>query len=163
MGSDINYGPPPVRGARHEQLDVFVGRWYAEGQSFGGPQQDLENPRSNGEQWRSDEVVEWHAGQFFVVGLEDAKIKERATLVTRWILGFDAQTDELFSFSIEDHGFSRRYAVKVEGRMWTFTGATERASVEFSEDGTRQTVRWEWRPRGDRWLPLCDRVNVRVG
>jgi hypothetical protein len=34
----------------------------------------------------------------------------------------------------------------VAGRVWTITGATERARIEFSPD---------------RRLPLCDRVAVR--
>jgi hypothetical protein len=53
--------------------------------------------------------------------------------------------------------------MRVEGRMWTFESNTERATVEMSSDGKRQTVRWEWRPKDDRWLPLCERVNERVG
>jgi hypothetical protein len=48
----------------------------------------------------------------------------------------------------------------VAGRVWTITGATERARIEFSADGRTQTLTWEWRPK-DRWLPLCDRVAVR--
>jgi hypothetical protein len=39
-------------------------------------------------------------------------------------------------------------------------GETERARIEFSEDGRQQMITWEWRPR-DQWLPLCDRVAVR--
>jgi len=37
----------------------------------------------------------------------------------------------------------------------------ERARIQFSEDGDRQTVLWEWRPFDDEWQPLCDRVNIR--
>jgi hypothetical protein len=44
--------------------------------------------------------------------------------------------------------------------VWTFTGATERARIEFSPDGRTQTIVWEWRPK-DRWMPLCDRVARR--
>jgi hypothetical protein len=38
----------------------------------------------------------------------------------------------------------------------------ERATIEFSEDGNRQMVRWERRPFDDEWLPLCERVNIKV-
>ena len=34
---------------------------------------------------------------------------------------------------------------------------------EFSEDGMTQNVTWEWRPRDETSLPLCDRTNVGVG
>ena len=35
----------------------------------------------------------------------------------------------------------------VAGRVWTITGATERAQIEFSADGRTQTLTWEWRPK----------------
>ena len=40
-------------------------------------------------------------------------------------------------------------------RVWTFTGE------QLGEDGRRQTIAWEWKPK-DRWQPLCDRVAVRT-
>ena len=61
----------------------------------------------------------------------------------------------------ENQGHERRYEVHVDGRSWTFDGATERARIEFSADGRSQRVVWEWKPR-ERWLPLCDRTAVRV-
>lgn len=54
------------------------------------------------------------------------------------------------------------YDVRVDGQVWTFTGGTERARIEFSPDGRKQTINWEWRPK-DVWLPLCDRTANRVG
>ena len=51
--------------------------------------------------------------------------------------------------------------VRVDGLVWTLTAQLERARIQFSEDGDRQTVLWEWRPFDDEWLPLCDRVNIR--
>jgi len=45
----------------------------------------------------------------------------------------------------------------VDGRVWTLTGETESARIEFSEDGNTQTITWEWLPKG----PLCDRVAKR--
>ena len=37
----------PERGAYHDALEVFLGDWKTEGQSFGGPDQDARNPRGN--------------------------------------------------------------------------------------------------------------------
>jgi len=46
----------------------------------------------------------------------------------------------------DNHGFQRCYDVTVDGRVWTFSGATERARIVFSDDGATQTITWEWRP-----------------
>jgi hypothetical protein len=67
------------------------------------------------------------------------------------------------SHAFENHGHYRRYGVAVDGNVWTLSGDLERCRIKFSEEGNRQTVSWEWRAVGDQWLPLCDRVNVRVG
>jgi hypothetical protein len=68
-----------------------------------------------------------------------------------------------FADAVENHGFRRRYAVKNEGRVWTFTSDLERARIEISEDGRTQRVVWEYRPVGEAWVPLCERTNRRVG
>jgi len=138
-----------------------VGKWHAEGKSFGN-NQDPNAPRAAAEPWVSDEVTEWHPGKFFLVQREDAKTGG-APLVTHALIGYDQERGEYFAHAVENHGFYRRYTMRVEGRVWTLHSSTERARIEFSEDGTRQTVSWEWRPRDDAWLPLCERTNVRVG
>lgn len=158
MGS--NYGTPPSLGPQQERLGAFVGTWHAAGHSF-ATNQDPRNPRGTAEPWVSTEVTEWHSGKFFVVQREDATAGS-APLITHAIIGYDAASGDYIAHAFENHGHYRRYVVGVVGRTWTFTGDTERARVEFSEDGHTQTVRWEWRPDGDVWLPLCDRTNVRA-
>ena len=76
-------------------------------------------------------------------------------------MGVDARTGRHFARTFENHGFYRHYEVVVEGKVWTVTGETERARIQFSEDGKTQTITWEWRP-GGQWLPLCDRVARRL-
>jgi hypothetical protein len=156
-----NYGPPPVRGPAHERLGVFVGRWHAEGMSYGGPDQDPEAPRARGVPWISGELTEWHPGGFFIVQDEDATIGSQS-LITHAMIGWNAGAGHYVAHAIENHGFYRRHIVRNHGAIWTFTASTERATVEFSDDGERQSVLWEWRPSGETWLPLCERTNVRV-
>lgn len=67
------------------------------------------------------------------------------------ILGVD-EAGSYFSRSVENHGFYRDYKVTREGDRWTFEGATERATLEFEANGTRQRWMWEWKPE-DTWLP----------
>jgi hypothetical protein len=156
-----NYGAPPVRGPQHSRLNVFVGTWHAEGHSYGGEQQDRTQPRARPTRWVSDETTGWHPGGFFLIQSEQAQIGADS-LITHAVLGYDADAGQLVAHAFENHGHYRKYAVRVEGRIWTLTAQLERATIEFSEDGNRQTVRWEWRPFDDEWLPLCERVNDKV-
>jgi hypothetical protein len=150
---------PPTRGERHDALAVFLGRWRAEGKSYGGPSQSDDDPRGAAERWVSTHTGAWHTGEFFLVQDERARIAG-SPLDTLSVMGVDASTGRYFARCFENHGFYRRYDVTVDGPVWTLTGETERARIEFSADGRTQTITWEWRPR-DRWLPLCDRVARR--
>jgi len=152
---------PPTRGKQHEALDVFLGRWRAEGTTFGTPKQTEADPRGAHEPWVSTHTAMWHTGKFFLI--QD----ERATSAggpfdTLSILGVDAKSGGYVARAFENHGFYRHYDVTVDGDVWTFTGETERARIEFSDNGRTQTINWEWRPK-DQWLPLCDRVATREG
>jgi hypothetical protein len=157
-----NYGPLPKLGPAHQRLGVFVGKWRAEGKSFGGKDQDAKRPRANAEKWLSKETTAWHPGNFFLVQQEDATIG-RDKPITHAIIGYNAEKKQYFSHAVENHGFYRRYKVTVRGRVWIFDSGTERARIEFSRDGKTQKVFWEWRPKGNQWLPLCERTNVRIG
>lgn len=149
---------PPTRGPQHHALEVFLGKWRAEGQSYGGPRQPESDPKGSPEPWVSTHTGKWHTGEFLLI--QD----ERATtggspFDTLSIMGVDP-AGSYFARSFENHGFYRHYEVAVDGRVWTLSGESERARIEFSADGKTQTVTWEWRPDGT-WLPLCDRVAVR--
>lgn len=150
---------PPARDARHDALAVFLGRWRAEGTSYGGPDQSSANPKGAGQPWTSTHTGAWHSGAFFLVQDERAATGPDP-FDTLSVMGVDAATGRYFARSFENHGFARHYDVAADGRVWTVTGERERARIEFSADGRTQTVAWEWRPE-DAWLPLCDRVAIR--
>jgi hypothetical protein len=152
--------PAPTRGAAHDALAVFLGRWRAEGLAYGGPRQTPDDPKGAPVPWVSTHTGAWHTGAFFLLQDERATVGG-APFDTLSVLGVDPATGRHFARTFENHGFSRHYDVAVEGRVWTLTGARERARIEFGADGRTQTIMWEWRP-GDRWLPLCDRVARRV-
>jgi hypothetical protein len=149
----------PKRGKQHEALAMFLGRWRAEGKSYGSPKQPAADPKSQPEPWVSTHSARWHTGEFFLIQDERATTGKNP-FDTLSIMGVDAATGRLFARTFENHGFSRDYDVTVDGLIWTFTGPHERARIEFSPDGKTQTITWEWRPQG-AWLPLCDRVAVR--
>lgn len=143
----------PKRGAEQDRLRIFLGRWHAEGVSF--------DPSGSEERWVSDETVEWLPGEFFVVQRWDAMTGPNA-FKGIGIIGYDPATTNYVTRSFENHGFFREYITRVDGNIWTFTGDTERARVEFADDGSTQRIVWEQRPEGGTWLPLCDRKAVRV-
>jgi hypothetical protein len=150
---------PPMRDNRHEALTIFLGRWRAEGQSYGGTKQTSDNPRGAAEPWVSTHNGTWHTGEFFLIQDERAMTGANP-FDTLSVMGVDAKTGRYFARSFENHGFYRHYDVDVDGQVWMLTGETERARIEFSADGRTQTIAWEWRPY-DQWLPLCDRVAQR--
>ncbi|MBC7672483.1 MAG: DUF1579 family protein [Polaromonas sp.] len=149
----------PVRGEAHQALAIFLGRWRAEGESYGSSNQDVEDPKVGAAPWVSTHTSMWHTGEFFLIQDERATVAGNS-LDTLSVLGVDADTGRYFARCFENHGFYRHYDVSVNGRVWNFSGEMERARIEFSEDGLTQTIFWEWRP-SDGWLPLCDRVARR--
>lgn len=145
----------------HERLEVFIGKWHAEGCSF-AVGQPLSNPRGVTEKWLSDETFEWLHGRFFVMQRWDAMTGSNPFHGIA-IINWDDASQHYMTRSYENHGFIRDYITRVDGDIWTFTGATERARVEFTGGGNSQNIAWEWRKPGEDWRPLCDRVARRVG
>ena len=150
----------PVRSQLHDALDMFVGEWRAEGHSYGSPTQSIADPKAGAKTWKSTHSARWHTGRYFLVHDEKAHVGADP-FDTLSVIGVDAHSGRLFAAAFENHGFERRYEVNVDGRRWTFEGATERALIDFSADGRTQRIVWEWKPR-DRWMPLCERTAVRV-
>ncbi len=150
----------PTRNAQHEALDVFLGKWTARGMSYGGTDQSGDDPKANGEPWISTHEGAWHTGSFFLVQDERADIAA-SRFDTLNIFGVDTKTGEYFSRSFENHGFYRNYQMARVGDVWTLTGDTERATTKFADNNRTQNIVWEWK-RGNLWLPLCDRIAVRV-
>ena len=151
--------PPPQRSAKHDALDCFLGKWKAEGTSFGGTDQSGD-PKANGEPWLSTHSGTWHTGSFFLLQDERATIAGKA-FDTFSVLGVDPESGDYFIRSFENHGFYRHYQLTRDGKVWTLEGATERARIEFTDDDRTQVIRWEWKPE-DRWLLLCDRTAARI-
>lgn len=150
----------PVRGETHDALSVFLGKWRAEGLSFGGTDQSGADPKTNGVPWVSTHSARWHPGDFFLIQDERAHIDDK-TFDTLSVMGVEADTKGYFARTFENHGFYRHYGLSVDGRTWSLEGETERARTVFDVGGNTQTIRWEWLHDG-KWLPLCDRVATRV-
>ena len=150
----------PTRGPEHDALSVFLGNWRATGTSYGGAAPSGSDPKANGVPWTSTHVGRWHTGEFFLI--QDEKAHPGETVFdTLSVMGVDSETGRYFASTFENHGLYRDYDVTVNGRVWTISGDTERATIEFSTDNRTQTIVWEWKREG-KWLPLCDRVAMRT-
>ena len=156
-----NASQAPEHGSAHERLKVFLGKWHAEGASF-SQTQTKSAPRGKPEKWISDETFEWLPGRFFMLQRWDAMTGANAFKGLA-IVGFDEKAGAYITRSYENHGFVRDYITSVDGDVWSFSGDTERARIEFMDGGKTQKIAWEWRKAGEAWLPLCDRVARRVG
>jgi hypothetical protein len=151
----------PERGAEHEQLHVFLGKWHAEGESY-ATGQSTKNPRAAVEKWVSEESYEWLPGRYFVLQRWDAMVGANELKGTG-IISHDPETGGFATRTYENHGFVNDYVTRVDGGIWTFDADSNRGRIEFADGGETQKIFWEWRQPGETWLPLCERVATRVG
>jgi hypothetical protein len=151
---------PGARGAPHEALEIFMGEWKAVGQAYAAPDQDSRDPKKSSTPWTSTHSARWHTGKFFLIQDERAQVAVQP-FDTLSVMGWNADTRSYYASSFENHGYYRLYDVRADGKVWTFSGSTERARIEFSADGRKQMISWEWRPK-DVWLPLCDRTATKI-
>lgn len=157
---DNNRPSAPERGPEHDLLDVFVGKWHAEGLSY-GEGQSKEDPKGTAVKWVSDETYAWFEGKFFLVHHWDALTGDHP-FKRMSIIGYDDAKGAYFVSTFENHGFHPVYELSVRDNTWTFSGEAQRATVVVSDDKNTMTFTWEWKNDGVNWLPLCDRKAVRV-
>lgn len=143
-----------------KKLDVFIGKWHAEGQSYGDGQQK-NNPYASAVPWISYESYEWLPGNFFILHNWDAKLGDSVFIGTE-IIGYDEKEGGFFTRFFDNLGFHPDYKATVDGNVWNFTEPASRAKVTIDDDKNRMTFNWEWRKEDNDWLPLCDRVATRI-
>ena len=137
----------------HEALEVFVGRWRANGTSYGDGQ-SADDPRASAVPWTSDESYAWLPGGLFLVHRWDALVGDQPFEGIE-ILGVDDE-GHYFAELFDDSGNRVEYKVARAGDTWTFADAESRATATIEAPG-EIAWNWEWRPSGDAWLPLCER------
>lgn len=142
------------RGPAHEQLEALVGAWRVTGRNAPAA------PRSAASPVTGDQTYEWLPGRRFLAARWHHRFDGGAHVGTG-ILGFDPETGAMFAHNYDNLGYARRYRVTVRGRVWTFTGARERATIEIAADGEAFTESWEISKDGAIWRPLCELVAVR--
>lgn len=149
----------PTPDDRHTELAVFLGRWQAEGLSYGSQDQTRDEPKGHTVPWVSTHTGFWHTGGYFLVQDERAA-PGGETFDTLSIMGVSPDGG-YFAQAYENHGFENRYVVTRDGDTWRFTNDEVRAVIRFEDEGRKQVIAWEWL-RDGAWLPLCDRVAKRL-
>jgi Protein of unknown function (DUF1579) len=138
----------PTLGPEHRQLDVFVGRWTAEGRTAAGPSGTSEN-------MTHQHTYEWLPGGFHLLHRWDGRIGPRESKGIE-IIGYDAGANVYEAHFFDSDGWARIYQARARDRVWTFSGPRERCSILFADDGTTMTIHWDHSPDGQTWQPLCD-------
>lgn len=140
-----------------KQLDVFVGKWQAEGESFGEHTGGSASP----ENWVSEESYEWLPGGYFLLHRWDARVGSKEFTGIE-IIGYDEATGTYFARMFDNMGNKPEYSIRQEDGAWIFTGTSSRATVRESIDGSTMEWKWEQQKAGGDWQPLCNRTATRL-
>ena len=146
--------PAQVPGLK--MLDIFVGKWRVQGESFGG-QASSDFP----ETWVSDETYEWLPGGYFLLHRWDARVGSKEFTGIE-ILGYDDATDSYFARMFDNMGNKPEYRIRRDEGTWMFTESASRATVTESIDGSTMEWKREWQKPGGDWQPLCNRTATRL-
>jgi hypothetical protein len=139
------------RGAEHEPLKMFLGRWNVEGHNTASA------PRDSRGEVTGEVSYELLHGGFYVICRWDRQFGNQSQRhVGVGVIGYDPEHREYFSNNVDNLGYERRYRLELSDRTWRFVGPFERAELEFSADGRAFTETWEISEDGSSWQPLCD-------
>ena len=138
----------PTLGPEHKRLDVFVGRWTAEGTTALGASDPSEN-------MTQQHTYEWLPGGFHILHRWAGQIGPHEHTGVE-IIGYDAGADAYEVHFFDSDGWARTYQARARDRVWTFTGTRERCAIMFVDDGRTMTTHWDRSTDGVTWEPLCD-------
>ena len=62
--------------------------------------------------------------------------------------------------NFDNLGYHRTYESKMKNNLWTLTGQSERATIEFDQSGKTYREFWEIKTDGN-WQPLCRRTGTK--
>ncbi len=155
--TDPKEGPAQIPALKN--LDVFVGKWHAEGESYaeGEPGAALIDSTAK---WVSDETFEWLPGGYFLLHRWDARVGSREFTGIE-VFGYNELTKQYFAHAYDNEGNNPTYVVTLENNSWTIQDPSTRATITESMDGSTMTWSWQWKHPHGEWLPLCDRVATR--
>ncbi len=134
-----------------EQLDIFLGKWNVEGQNIKGVTIEADSFV------KGIATYEWLAGKFYLIAKWSRKF-DNLSHIGIGIIGYDKSAGAFIANNYDNIGFAREYKLTSKRLTWKFSGAHERATMEFTPDGRNFTEFWEVSDDGSNWEPLC-RLN----
>jgi hypothetical protein len=148
-------GAGRTKGAWHEALEAWVGRWINTGHT-------VDEAGGAGLTIITSDVYEWAPGGFFLVHTAYGRVGEFGGGAIEMI-GYDETGDEYTSHLFDSQGnviLSR--LVNHGDNTWTYEGDTTRSTVVFSADHRVQTVLHERTDDGSTYRPSMQVTLVKV-
>jgi hypothetical protein len=144
------------RGAQHERLDIFVGRWNTKGQQYEGPV----GPAAK---ITAVEAFEWLTGGFFLVHRFEGRVGDGEAACIE-IIGPDAGGGSYRVHSFYNNGITNQWQSRERDGTWTLTGdwpmegqsMKVRCTIVFSDAGDTMTGKWEHSSDGSSWRTFWD-------
>jgi hypothetical protein len=141
--------------AEHQRLDVFVGKWKVDGKSY-AEGSSKESLQVSSVKMKFVQTGEWLSGGFFLVNRWDGRV-DGSEFKGMEVIGFNAESRSYVSCFFDNAGNAPTYQVSIRDNVWTYSGELQRATVEFSDDGSTMKTHWDWKKTDrENWLPLCD-------
>jgi hypothetical protein len=136
----------PVRDARHQALEVLIGRWINEGQT-------VKTAQMPSAAILTSDVYQWAPGGFFVVHSAYGKIGD-ASVGGVEIIGVvgDAYCSTLY----DSFGNVHRSRVEIDGDVIRWIGDRTRCTATITDGGITQVAHHESSADGAGWTPSMD-------
>jgi hypothetical protein len=138
--------PVPVRDARHEALNVLIGKWINEGRTVAAaavPSLPIV----------TSDVYEWAPGGFFVVHSAYGRIGDNSVGGVE-IIGVDG--DGYRSTMYDSFGNVHTSRVEVDGEVIKWLGERTRCTATITDGGTTQLAHHEASADGATWVPSME-------
>jgi Protein of unknown function (DUF1579) len=150
-GGDIQAATRPATpDPETRRLEVLVGRWSSTGRTVPGASEPATTITGT-------DTYDWLAGGFFLVHRVDVRMGGEQVEVLELIGPHDRSDHSYPMRSFDNQGnFATMTARVRDDGVWTFTGASERATLTIGEDGATMTARWERSADGSSWVHWMD-------
>jgi hypothetical protein len=136
----------PVRDARHQALEVLIGRWINEGQT-------VKTAQMPSAAILTSDVYQWAPGGFFVVHSAYGKIGD-ASVGGVEIIGVDG--DAYSSALYDSFGNVHQSRVEIDGELIRWIGDRTRCTATITDGGLTQVAHHESSADGAVWTPSMD-------
>ena len=138
-----------------EPLIPFIGTWQVEGANLPSA------PNAPNTPLIGTQAVNLMEGGHFLEARWEYESGADSVFCGLSIIGQPEDSDRIECHNFDNLGSLRVYSSNMKDNLWTLTGQSERATIEFDESGKTYREFWEIKTDGD-WQPLCRRTGTRV-